>query len=283
MAQSPQPAFGKLSVWCNTCSLPYDTGGSLRRKREFIPNEKKDTLYWEKRQRNNEAARRSRERRRFNDLAMANQVLALEEENLRLRVELWDLKAQFGLISFKAHPQENSDDQVYFPLQTQDGWWFRGTNSLAPDFTYKGKSTFSRELFRPNLENIPSVRQYNFSTQQARSLKFPFSPNYLNYHLLQSYSCFLPSLEDSQFPKFLPNLPEAGTEVPRNTSKEDVEQWTQSPSCGSVDSARSLPMGQNYSALPHKLRIKTKYVHFWDCQSINGQSKPMGTNVVMKR
>lgn len=251
MASSPEPACGQLSVWCNTAAHSCGTGRGLRRKRQFTPDEKKDTLYWEKRQKNNEAARRSREKRHFNDLVMENQVLALEEENLRLRVELWDLKARFGLLNFQAHPQGNSDVQVYLPLQTQDGCWFGATNSLAPDFMLKG-ITFSRGLFRPNLENAPSVRQYNFSCQQARNLKSPFPPNYLNYHLLQNYSCFFPTLEDSHIPILLPNVSETGKEIPRNSSEEDRS------SCGSADSARNLPMRQNYSALPHKLRIKTK-------------------------
>ena len=37
---------------------------SCRRKREFISDEKKDASYWEKRRKNNEAAKRSREKRR---------------------------------------------------------------------------------------------------------------------------------------------------------------------------------------------------------------------------
>ncbi|KAK7940170.1 hypothetical protein WMY93_003496 [Mugilogobius chulae] len=47
---------------------------SLRRKREFIPQDKKDEGYWDKRRKNNEAAKRSREKRRMNDMShQANQ------------------------------------------------------------------------------------------------------------------------------------------------------------------------------------------------------------------
>lgn len=71
---------------------------SVRRKREFIPYEKKDDGYWDKRKKNNEAAKRSREKRRVNDMVLENRVLALLEENARLRAELLALKFRFGLI-----------------------------------------------------------------------------------------------------------------------------------------------------------------------------------------
>ncbi|XP_062874702.1 nuclear factor, interleukin 3 regulated, member 6 [Trichomycterus rosablanca] len=71
---------------------------TLRRKREFIPQEKKDEGYWDKRKKNNEAAKRSREKRRVNDLVLENRVLGLLEENARLRAELLALKFRFGLI-----------------------------------------------------------------------------------------------------------------------------------------------------------------------------------------
>ncbi|XP_061557469.1 LOW QUALITY PROTEIN: nuclear factor, interleukin 3 regulated, member 6 [Phycodurus eques] len=71
---------------------------SIRRKREFIPLEKKDEGYWDKRKKNNEAAKRSREKRRVNDMVLESRVLALLEENTRLRAELLALKFRFGLV-----------------------------------------------------------------------------------------------------------------------------------------------------------------------------------------
>ncbi|XP_028678627.1 nuclear factor interleukin-3-regulated protein-like [Erpetoichthys calabaricus] len=70
----------------------------LRRKREFIPDDKKDNGYWDKRKKNNEAAKRSREKRRVSDMVLENRVLALLEENARLRTELLALKFRFGLV-----------------------------------------------------------------------------------------------------------------------------------------------------------------------------------------
>uniref|UniRef100_A0A1A8D9A6 Nuclear factor, interleukin 3 regulated, member 6 n=1 Tax=Nothobranchius kadleci TaxID=1051664 RepID=A0A1A8D9A6_NOTKA len=71
---------------------------AARRKREFIPQDKKDESYWDKRRKNNEAAKRSREKRRVNDMVLESRVLALLEENARLRAELLALKFRFGLV-----------------------------------------------------------------------------------------------------------------------------------------------------------------------------------------
>ncbi|NXE14964.1 NFIL3 protein, partial [Lophotis ruficrista] len=91
---------------------------ACRRKREFIPDEKKDAMYWEKRRKNNEAAKRSREKRRLNDLVLENKLIALGEENATLKAELLSLKLKFGLISSAAYAQEiqklSSSTTVYF-------------------------------------------------------------------------------------------------------------------------------------------------------------------------
>ena len=80
---------------------------SCRRKREFISDEKKDASYWEKRRKNNEAAKRSREKRRLNDMVLENRVMALNEENVRLKTELLQLKLRFGLISTAAYMEKS--------------------------------------------------------------------------------------------------------------------------------------------------------------------------------
>ncbi|KAL1005804.1 hypothetical protein UPYG_G00064180 [Umbra pygmaea] len=80
---------------------------SSRRKREFISDEKKDASYWEKRRKNNEAAKRSREKRRMNDMVLENRVMALNDENCRLKTELLQLKLRFGLISTSAYMEKS--------------------------------------------------------------------------------------------------------------------------------------------------------------------------------
>lgn len=79
---------------------------NCRRKREFISEENKDESYWEKRRKNNEAAKRSREKRRLNDMVLENRVMALNEENVRLKTELLQLKLRFGLISTASYMEK---------------------------------------------------------------------------------------------------------------------------------------------------------------------------------
>ncbi|KAK6468729.1 nuclear factor interleukin-3-regulated protein-like [Huso huso] len=98
----------------------------LRRKREFTPNEKKDEGYWDKRRKNNEAAKRSREKRRVNDMVLENRILALLEENARLKAELLAIKFRFGLIK---DPAETA------VLPAQPGSGHRSVNRETPCFS----------------------------------------------------------------------------------------------------------------------------------------------------
>lgn len=72
-------------------------GGITRRKREMTPNEKKDAKYRDKRLKNNEAAKRSREKRKLSDLMREGQLLALSDENARLRARVLSLQYCSGL------------------------------------------------------------------------------------------------------------------------------------------------------------------------------------------
>lgn len=97
---------------------------SIRRKREFIPTDKKDDGYWDKRRKNNEAAKRSREKRRVNDMVLESRVLALLEENARLRAELLALKFRFGLV-------KDPSNAPILPLTTAPQ---HTTQSLTPHY-----------------------------------------------------------------------------------------------------------------------------------------------------
>ncbi|XP_029364108.1 putative uncharacterized protein DDB_G0277255 [Echeneis naucrates] len=102
---SPVPEGGaRISRQPKGSSKPTVTS---RRKREFISDEKKDASYWEKRRKNNEAAKRSREKRRLNDMVLENRVMALNEENVRLKTELLQLKLRFGLISTASYMEKS--------------------------------------------------------------------------------------------------------------------------------------------------------------------------------
>lgn len=65
-----------------------------KRKKSFVPEAGKDGKYWEKREKNNVAARRSREARRLKENQIALRTAYLEKENNGLRVELDQAKSE---------------------------------------------------------------------------------------------------------------------------------------------------------------------------------------------
>ncbi|KAL4657974.1 hypothetical protein GN956_G1827 [Arapaima gigas] len=122
---------------------------SSRRKREFISDEKKDASYWEKRRKNNEAAKRSREKRRLNDMVLENRVMALNDENVRLKTELLQLKLRFGLISTASYMEKSQQ--------------IGGTNGAA------GGSTSSSHFFSSGYSSGSQVMMNSDSSEAEQS------------------------------------------------------------------------------------------------------------------
>ncbi|KAI1289504.1 Nuclear factor interleukin-3-regulated protein [Halotydeus destructor] len=95
---SPGSAYSEMSPGPMTHGSSSSSGfGNSRKPREFIPDQKKDECYWDRRRRNNEAAKRSREKRRISDMVLETRVLELSRENAILRAELFAVKEKFGL------------------------------------------------------------------------------------------------------------------------------------------------------------------------------------------
>ncbi|XP_041356958.1 uncharacterized protein LOC121374099 isoform X2 [Gigantopelta aegis] len=69
----------------------------LRKRRAFMPDNRKDNSYWEKRKKNNEAARRSREKRRIHDLHLDSKVYEISQQNALLKQELAALKKKYAI------------------------------------------------------------------------------------------------------------------------------------------------------------------------------------------
>lgn len=114
---------------------------TCRRKREFISDEKKDACYWEKRRKNNEAAKRSREKRRLNDMVLENRVMALNEENVRLKTELLQLKLRFGLISTASYMEKSQ--QISNSAAAAAGNAGGGANGTQNSNAYLSSSGYS--------------------------------------------------------------------------------------------------------------------------------------------
>ncbi|XP_016122318.1 nuclear factor, interleukin 3 regulated, member 5 [Sinocyclocheilus grahami] len=118
---------------------------TCRRKREFISDEKKDASYWEKRRKNNEAAKRSREKRRLNDMVLENRVMALNEENVRLKTELLQLKLRFGLISSASYMEKTQQISNAIEAATNEA---NGTGATSgnPYYSSSGYSSASQVM-----------------------------------------------------------------------------------------------------------------------------------------
>jgi len=67
-----------------------DNISMIKRKKEVV----KDDAYWERRRKNNDAAKRSRDTRRQKEDDMALRAALLEQENIRLRLQLEQLRAE---------------------------------------------------------------------------------------------------------------------------------------------------------------------------------------------
>ncbi|KGL75605.1 Nuclear factor interleukin-3-regulated protein [Tinamus guttatus] len=270
---------------------------ACRRKREFIPDEKKDAMYWEKRRKNNEAAKRSREKRRLNDLVLENKLIALGEENATLKAELLSLKLKFGLISSAAYAQEiqklSSSTTVYF----QDYQSSKSNiNSFADEHepSIVGSSCISVIKHSPqnSMSDVseissaehaqPSHVQNNCRSSKNKfqiikqepmelereprddrgSYKTSIYPNYMGT-TFNVYSHSPPLLQVNRSSSNSPRTSETDDGVVGKSSDgEDEQQVPKGPIHSPVEHknvhATVKVPEVNSSALPHKLRIKAK-------------------------
>ena len=88
---SPFPTPTAPPLVSSTSSI--SSGGSRKRPRT-LPESQKDEAYWERRRKNNDAAKRSRDARRAKEDEIAIRAALLEQENLKLRVEVAALKTE---------------------------------------------------------------------------------------------------------------------------------------------------------------------------------------------
>ncbi|XP_075684972.1 nuclear factor interleukin-3-regulated protein [Rhinoderma darwinii] len=274
---------------------------SCRRKREFIPDEKKDAMYWEKRRKNNEAAKRSREKRRLNDMVLENKLMALGEENANLKTELLSLKLKFGLISSASYAQEiqkvTSATAVYFQeyaTAKSNAMSFSGehehplmSSSCISVIKHSPQSSISDvsevssgEHVQPNpTQNncrtsemkFPRIKQEpleiaNFTREPREDNPSYATSIYRNYigNTFPGYAHSPPLLQINSSSSNSPRTSEPDEGVVGKTSDGEDEQ--QVPK-GPIHSAVELTNGHttvikvpevNSSALPHKLRIKSK-------------------------
>lgn len=104
---TPSPSIPSPSPPWSSSPSPHDSmkdatprsqgstsSSSGRKKGRPLPDDQKDEAYWERRRKNNEAAKRSRDARRDKEEKIAMRAAFLEQENFQLRVELAAVKAE---------------------------------------------------------------------------------------------------------------------------------------------------------------------------------------------
>uniref|UniRef100_A0A672YKN0 Nuclear factor, interleukin 3 regulated, member 4 n=1 Tax=Sphaeramia orbicularis TaxID=375764 RepID=A0A672YKN0_9TELE len=209
------------------------THKGLRRKREFIPEEKKDDLYWEKRRKNNEAAKRSREKRRMNDYMLETHFMTLKEENTRLSAELTALKMHFGLVhpaAYTSYQRNHLQDHTGFsapptpssihhqPLQRDSHWVRRG-----PSFMPSHQPSLPVFIPAYALQTMRGYTYINPSSGSSSTSSGLLAPLVLSQNLLPtSLSCPIP----------LPKT--SATRAPPDEEKEQQVPGVPSQGCSAL-------------------------------------------------
>ena len=92
----PQEA-NQISTIQDFEGVSSDFKGNIQRaEREFVPTDKKDSMYWSKRIKNNNSARRSRMKRRTSEQDVVEKLKTLQQENIELKYELRSLNRIFA-------------------------------------------------------------------------------------------------------------------------------------------------------------------------------------------
>ncbi|XP_036386000.1 nuclear factor interleukin-3-regulated protein [Megalops cyprinoides] len=264
---------------------------TCRRKREFIPEEKKDNLYWERRRKNNEAAKRSREKRRLNDMVLENKLMALGEENATLKAELLSLKLKFGLVSSSAYAQEvqkissstaslyqdflsPAASQASFPRELGSSCISvikHSPHSTLSDASETSAATQGSPLAgmcrTPEVIKQEPVEMGSY-TREARERSSPYElyRNYLASPFPGNYSQPSPFLQITRSSSNSPRTSD-GDEgaISKSSDGEDEQQVPKGPMPSARDpksvivSTVKVPEASS-SALPHKLRIKARAI-----------------------
>ncbi|XP_062308233.1 nuclear factor, interleukin 3 regulated, member 4 [Osmerus eperlanus] len=227
---------------------PLGTWG-VRRKRMFTPEEKKDATYWEKRRKNNEAAKRSREKRRVGDHVLESRLVAMSEANTRLQAELTALKVHLSRLCHAPYapplcpaPQPHAPSPAGANTQhpERDVYWggIRDHYGLSPLVTLPNLPT-SHPPMAP-LTPLPPMAGPGFFLPPTTLLPIR------SYLPLLDLQGAVPTAPRPSRPPWGAVLRSGGQRGGGGEEGEEGEQ--QVP---------GAPSSSSSSALPHKLRLKT--------------------------
>lgn len=133
---------------------------SRRKKRAFISDEKKDPIYWSQRSKNNLSAKRSRVKRRMNDLVLETKLTQLSNENEVLRAKIDMLARKFGDLNDEDNDNSSKETDTMTVLD-------RSMSSLSS----KPNSSEERTLIEKEstVDSSPSAMQWCMKLFQTTS------------------------------------------------------------------------------------------------------------------
>lgn len=107
-----------------------------RRIKNIVPSTDKDDRYWEKRKRNNLAAKKSRENRRVHENEVKDRVQILEEENALLKKELEVIKERYNIPKHSSALSSSQRDECLHEF-----WKLNNTPCSSSRNTYERSNT----------------------------------------------------------------------------------------------------------------------------------------------
>lgn len=266
-------------------ALSFKPKMTCRRKREFIPEEKKDHQYWERRRKNNEAAKRSREKRRINDMVLENKLLALGEENASLKAELLSLKLKFGLLSSTAYTQEvqkltnATSTNLYQEFVTQCSSQSSSSRDSEPHIRSSCISVIKHSPHSILPDRTVACTAAQDSLNICKALGVKQEPAEVGHYTqersspFEMYTAYMASPLNVNYPppasfvqmtRSSSNSPRSSEDgaVSKSSDGEDEQQVPKGLMPGDptsvIVSTHKVPDPNSATALPHKLRIKSR-------------------------
>ena len=172
---------------------------AVRAERRTTSESEKDELYWDRRERNNESAKRCRVKRRLNDIALESRIMELTKENnvLRAKIEAAQLREQQATASSYENNKFSNDG----------GNSNRGPN-ITPFSDHNRSETYAVH-YDPYLMHMSHQMNNN--------------PN--RFHTTMPRGCLEPRMiHSSSYPRgFMPNM----TMVSLNSSERELSSMQQ--------------------------------------------------------
>lgn len=229
-----------------------------RKQREFIPDSKKDESYWDRRRRNNEAAKRSREKRRFNDMILEQRVVELSKENHILKAQLTAIKEKYGIMGENLI---NADQVIANMPQTDQIIALNKRTKFNTNLMTLSSSASVTSLLSP--EGSISSPTPSSSYQH---LDAPDSPqNYSHYgtshddhdgHYDNTSDQYPPSSSSDHYYRSSALNLSTHTSTSHSPLSPTTSHMEYSPA-SEPELCRRSPIGEAGSSLPHKLRHKS--------------------------